>query len=282
VVLSLRAQEGVVDAVASLREQVPEPEVVVVNSGGGDPTPALAARWPDVRVVNSADRLLPGAARNAGIAATHAPLVAFLAADCRAEPGWVAGRLRAHRAGATAVASVVTNLHPDSVSARAAHLLMYQRRMAETPAAERLLYGVSYERRLLERHGAFRPDLRQGEDSELNSRVGAIAWAGDVRTAHDNPTSPAALLRDQFERGRRGAGASPLATGFLLRRALLHRPASAWRQAWRAPRGRDRRALLGATPLLPAAAAARAAGILVARRGARTPRRAPAATAPGT
>ena len=38
-------------------------------------------------------------ARNAGVVATSAPFVAFLAADCVAQPGWAAARL-AHRFGA--------------------------------------------------------------------------------------------------------------------------------------------------------------------------------------
>ncbi len=165
VVLSLRCTPGLVEAVRSLEEQSPRPEIVVVNSGGGDPAAMLRAAGLDVRVINRHDRLLPGAARNLGIAATRKRYVAFLAADCRAEPGWVAARLRAHRAGAKAVASAMTNAFPESLVASAAYLRLHWRRMPDTPSSERLLYSVSYERTLFERFGGFREDLREGEDT---------------------------------------------------------------------------------------------------------------------
>lgn len=68
-------------------------------------------------------RLLPGAVRNLGIAATSAPYVSFLAADCRAERGWAAGRLAAHRAGAPAVSGIMSPgppAHPERVRGAAA------------------------------------------------------------------------------------------------------------------------------------------------------------------
>lgn len=211
VVLSLRAQRGLVDAVRSLVAQEPLPEIVVVNSGGGDAAGALtAAGLGHVRVVDSPERLYAGAARNRGIAATKAPYVAFLAADSVAEPGWVAGRLKHHAAGAGAVACVLTSPPDATRSARAAHLLLNNRRMPDTPPEERLHYGLSYNRALFERFGLFREDLRVGEDTELNAKLEGevtIAWASEVRTRHEAPTRVRDLIRDQYARGRRRAGA---------------------------------------------------------------------------
>ena len=50
---------------------------------------AVRHRYPTQRVVESTERLLPGGARNVGIANTDGTFVAFLAADCIAEPGWI-------------------------------------------------------------------------------------------------------------------------------------------------------------------------------------------------
>ena len=267
VVISLRNEPGLVDAVRSLISQRPRPEMVVVNTGGGNAGATLTAAGIQVRSIESPEPLHAGAARNLGVRETTAPFVAFLAADCRAEPGWVAERVRRHRAGADAVASVITNASPSSASASAAHLLLYARRMASTSAANRLRYGVSYARPTLERLGPFREDLRQGEDSELNRRLEAtIEWAPGVRTAHRNPLGPWQLVRDQYARGCRSRLYPHLSVPAVLRIALFNRPLDALRQALRADEYRERRRILRVAPLLAPASLAYTLGLLRARQ----------------
>jgi glycosyltransferase involved in cell wall biosynthesis len=268
VIISLRNQPGLARAVRSIYEQQPRPEIVVVNSDGGDPYASLCEAGLDVPVVNCVQRLLPGGARNLGIGVTRAPFVSFLAGDCTAEPGWVEARLHAHRAGADAVASVITNLYPKSRSATAAHLLLFHRRLTGTPPEERLFYGLSYDRRLFDAYGPFREDLHQGEDTELRARLDGhvnFAWAPGVRTAHDNPRRLSALLRDQYERGHRSPLYDELAAARLLKVLLYVRPSRAWQHARREPDITDRRQLLRAWPMIAPATAAYAAGVLSGR-----------------
>ena len=204
-------------AVASLREQSEPADIVVAHSG---PT-EVEHRLPGTRVVTSRAPLTPGAARNAGIAATDAPFVAFLAADCRARPGWVEGRLRRHRAGAAAVASAMA-CPSGGGAALASHLLQHSTRMPHLDPAPELRFGVSYARGLLAEHGPF-PEGQEGEeDVILNARLLAaavpIAWAPEVLTEHLYPRSATGLLVDQLRRGRlrhanRGAPASARDTG---------------------------------------------------------------------
>jgi glycosyltransferase involved in cell wall biosynthesis len=265
-VLSLRAERGLVAAVRSLLEQSEPLEIVVVNSGGGQARRRLSRAGIDVRVIEVPERLLPGAARNLAIDATCAPYVSFLAADCVALPGWAAGRLREHRQGAVAVAGAMANAHPHSLSARAAYLLLHNRRMPETPAHMRLHYSLSYERAVFERHGRFREDLRAGEDSEFNARVEAdaeIAWAPDVRAAHRNPRNPVALVRDQYRRGGRRVAMERI--DGLGHRSNVIRGAQlniGWSldQARRVADPRERRRLLRARPLIVAGSLAYRAG----------------------
>jgi glycosyltransferase involved in cell wall biosynthesis len=208
VVLSYNNHETVLAAVDSLLAQEPAVEIIVSHSGGGL-TPALLARErPEVRVVASDARRSCSEARNAGIRATRARYIAFLEADCIAERDWIAGRLRAHHAGAAAVASAITNAFPDSRSAWASHLLRYQTRFPETPATEREMLGLSCRRDMFDQFGRFREDLPGGEDSEFTARVLAtqdIVWAGEVRTAHRNARDPVELVRDHYRRGVRNA-----------------------------------------------------------------------------
>jgi glycosyltransferase involved in cell wall biosynthesis len=203
-VLSYRDEPFLVDAVRSVLEQDVPVEIVVVNSGGGEPATRLSSAGIQVPVYSVVDRLFPGAVRNIGIERTRARYVAFLAADCLAAPGWAVARLRAHRAGAAAVASPTTNAYPRSTTAWASLLLQHNRRLAVTRPAQRLHYSLSYDRALFERFGRFREDLRAGEDTEFNARFREHAetvLASDALTAHRYPTEPSVMLRDAFRRG---------------------------------------------------------------------------------
>lgn len=187
VVLCVDASPGLVRAVQSLIEQCPRPEIVVVNSGTATAAPLLRAAGLDVSLIESSRRLLPGAARNVGIAACHGTVVAFLAADCIALTGWVAHRLAAHRAGADVVATPVVNPQPWNPFAAAAHVLLFSTRLPGTAQGQRLHYGASYSRALFSRHGLFRCDLRTGEDTDFHARLGqAVRWTFEpaARTAH--------------------------------------------------------------------------------------------------
>lgn len=203
-VLSYRDEPFLIEAVRSVLEQSVPVEVVVVNSGGGDPARRLADAGLSVTVHSFPERLYPGAVRNVGIDQTRARYLAFLAADCLATPGWAAARLREHRAGAAAVASPPTNAYPESLIGWASLLLLHNRRLMATRPRQRLLYSLSYDRSLFARFGRFREDLRAGEDTEFNARFHehvTPVLAADVVTAHRYPTDFAAMLRDAFRRG---------------------------------------------------------------------------------
>lgn len=276
-VLSYRDEPFLVDAVRSVLDQSVPVEVVVVNSGGGDPAGRLAAAGLDVAVHNFAHRLYPGAVRNVGIDQTSARYMAFLAADCVATPGWAAARLRAHRAGAAAVASAPTNASPDSSTAWASLLLQHNRRLAVTRPGQRLYYSISYDRTLFERFGKFREDLRAGEDTEFNARFQEQAspvLATDAMTAHRYPTELRTMLRDAFRRGSlqaRMQGAID-GSGAQRIRVALGGPRNVVRSLIVSLRSSqdERGPLLKAWPLVVAGAAAYSMGALRSSENTRT------------
>src|SRR4051812_24734378 len=76
------------DALAAQQADAPF-EVIVVDDGSTDGTVAATRQAPlDVRVVASRGRGA-GAARNAGVAAARAEVIAFTDADCAPDPGWL-------------------------------------------------------------------------------------------------------------------------------------------------------------------------------------------------
>ena len=236
VVMDVGGQPETVEAVASLLAQTPRPEVVVVSSGGGDLERQIALAGHDVTVVQVSRVLMPGGARNVGLAASEAPVVGFLAGDSIARPGWVAGRLAAHAAGAEAVSSAVVNHARWNPFSAAAHCLLLSYRLPGVAPSRRRHYGASYTRALFSTFGPFRHDLRTGEDTELRERFAGrvrFAFRGDVQVAHRNPTSLAGLLRDQFHRGRRAVHAREAlypgpARALVARVALTRVPRSLW------------------------------------------------------
>ena len=87
-----RLLEGAIEALAGQTPGTPY-EVVVVDNASTDDTPAVieaaVARWPDlVRAVREARQGL-SYARNAGIAAATAPIVAFTDDDVRVSADWI-------------------------------------------------------------------------------------------------------------------------------------------------------------------------------------------------
>jgi glycosyltransferase involved in cell wall biosynthesis len=80
-------------ALAGVAGQDVDHEVIVVDDGSSDATPAVA-REHGVRVVAGAGEG-PAAARNLGAGAATARALAFLDADCFPTPGWLAAGLRA-------------------------------------------------------------------------------------------------------------------------------------------------------------------------------------------
>lgn len=223
VIIGYRAPSDLRGAVRSVLEQEVSAEIVVVNSGGGPVREVLAPFLDRIRLIACKERRFVGAARNIGIDASRAPYLAFLASDCRAMPGWTAGRLARHRAGAVAVASPVVPDRHDSLVSRAVNLAMHHRRQPETEADGAALFGASYARRVFTEFGYFSTACRISEDAIFNARLAKrhrIDWAPEVVTTHRYPTSLRHLALDQFRRGRHRAVHPPY-------RALAGKPGGA-------------------------------------------------------
>lgn len=205
--MAIHGDARAVEAVASLHDPALSIEIIVVNTGSNSLAPLLGEALERVVLLESPALRLPGGTRNLGVAEARGPIVAFLASDCLATPGWAARRLAAHDA-AEAVASAI--LPAPSASGRvrrsslATHMLMYCRRDPAFPPERTVRYGVSYRREIFARLGAFLEDRVVGEDTEFNARLPALpAWEPGIVTLHRNPGSFAAALADSWQRGAR-------------------------------------------------------------------------------
>ena len=66
----------------------PDYEVLLVDDGSTDATPQIASQFPTVRQIRQEHAGL-SVARNTGIAAATGEIIAFMDADCRADPDWL-------------------------------------------------------------------------------------------------------------------------------------------------------------------------------------------------
>lgn len=212
VVLSVHSDPLAREAVLSLLEQDVTAEIVVVNTGTGTLRGLLAQELGRIVLVECAERHFAGGARNLGIRHSAAPVVAFLASDCLATPGWLRLRLDAHRAGEKLVSSALAPV-PDQAgrigrATWAAFAMTHIGRTIRTSADLASRYGLSYSRELFATYGLFDERLRVGEDTAFNRRAArdhAIGWHPSVVTLHRYPATLAGAAADQFRRGRRSA-----------------------------------------------------------------------------
>jgi mycofactocin system glycosyltransferase len=196
--------------------------VLVVDDGSREPAAvADVCRRFGARVLRLPLNGGPAAARNAGLAATSSPLIAFVDSDCVPPPGWLAalaGHFADPRVGA--VAPRVRGGGADGeLLRRYAHArgpLDLGRREAPVRPGSRVPYvptaALVVRRAALDGAAQFDPWLRYGEDVDLVWRLHDAGWTVryDPRTVvgHEEPRGWSAWLR---RRHRYGTSAAPLA-----------------------------------------------------------------------
>jgi glycosyltransferase involved in cell wall biosynthesis len=197
-------------ALRSLRAQdLSEPfQVIVVDSGSDGCADYVAGSYPEVRVVRSQRRLLPGAACNAGARVAQGQYLAFLPDDCAAHPEWLRRRAEKHREGFGAVGGSVTNGTASHPVGTAGYFVEYTAQLPSESvlARQAIPHSLSYERELFQRLGGFPEDLANGEDTVMAIRCiqAGVAIGFDPRAAiaHRNLTRVRDHLRHQYDHGR--------------------------------------------------------------------------------
>jgi len=184
-------------------------EVIVVVSGSPATAALVRDRFGDaVTVVELADRVPPGRARNAGLRIARGEYVSFPGSHVEISAGSLARRMRAHEDGWAMVTGSIVNGNP-SPAGWASYFLDHSSALPGRPSGE--LAGApahcSYVREFVDEIGGFPEDVRAGEDTVVNQllwRRGHRAFReATIRLTHRSPCSTsAALIRHHFVRGR--------------------------------------------------------------------------------
>jgi GT2 family glycosyltransferase len=210
VVCGYNGAETLRDCFDGLRElDYPDFEVIVVDDGSTDATKAIAEEY-GFRVISTPNRGL-SSARNTGIEAADAEIVAFLDADARPDPHWLkylaftlatsehvgVGGPNIAPAGDGLIADCVANAPGGPV-----HVLRTDREAEHIPGC-----NMAFRKESLEAVGGFDPQFRAaGDDVDLCWRLlesgrtigfhpGALVW-------HHRRNSLRAYLRQQRGYGR--------------------------------------------------------------------------------
>ena len=209
-------------------------EIIVVDDGSSDDTAAVAeralARWGGAGRVLRKPNGGPGSARNAGLRASSAEVIASIDADCAAAPDWleqVVGALSTDNAGDGAsdgagngagdVAGVGGPLHnvsaPGWVSDYLSACQFYRQRARNGVVDYLLTNNAAFRRDALTRVGGF-ADLPGiwAEDADLSFRLKQHGYAlllapGGVVTHFGSPGTATRLSRELY---RYGFGAAVL------------------------------------------------------------------------
>lgn len=188
-------------------------EVTVVESSGDGTADIVREKFPMVRIIESQERLLAGAARNLGADQSTGSLLLFIDSDCLAEPDWIERMAQAHKDWDCAVvAGAIMNANSRSPISISSYMNEFSDFFpyGEPRYVDYLPSGnICYNAEIFRKHGGFDPKFRLYEDLAFNRqlfRAGEkLLFDPGIRVAHHHRDRLLQYLRHEFGRGRAAA-----------------------------------------------------------------------------
>jgi GT2 family glycosyltransferase len=235
---------------ASLAEQAGRPihETIVVDDGSPDGATAAVAERAGVAFRRHERSRGPNAARNTGIEAASAPLIALIDDDVRVPPGWVAalvaGAQRHEWAEALGgpIRASLEGPAPRSCGRESAPITTLDLGPADREAEYVWSANMAVRRSAIERIGGFDEQIPiYGDEEEwiirLHDEGGRVAYVADAWLAHRRAGDDArlrSLARAEYRRGRAARrNDRRKGTELTLGRELRHLAGAGWHTARR-------------------------------------------------
>jgi len=194
---------------AILSQDGAEPfEVIVVNSGIDETATLVRKKFPEVKLVRLDSPVLPGRARNAGLAIARGRYVSFPGSHVALLPGSLAARAAAHQLGYGLVTGTMLN-GTRTWAGWASYFLDNRLTLPGRPsgALDDAPPRASCLREALLAVGGFPEDMRAGEDTVVNRRLFDSGYGAyrshEARSIHYSPCRrPHQLVSHHFRRGQ--------------------------------------------------------------------------------
>ena len=210
------------ECLASLSEQPfsGRYEIVVVNSHGSPAVAEVASKF-GARLVAATGVNSAGTARNLGVDAAEAGILAFIDADCTAEPGWLEAVYGSISDGMIAVGGPVLNRLPLNPVAVIDNLMQFVDQAPGRPASPAREFpgcNMAIRRQAFDSVGGFPEDVFPGEDTLFSQRVARrwpdrACYVPQMRIRHRGRTAINEFMGHQrdfgLSRGRHGLNITP-------------------------------------------------------------------------
>ena len=201
-----------IEALLAQRYPGPAPELIIVDNGSTDATPAVLRQYGEIRSLHVTQRG-SSPARNAGILRASHELIALTDADCVPRPDWLRELVAASQAdpGASFVGGAIKALLPTNAVSEFAESLFDQRRaILEDKPPYIITANVLVRRRDMLRFGLFNTAYPRGQDTELAWRAhyahnARFAYAERAVVDHVNITTFAGLIHKGLQHGQGSA-----------------------------------------------------------------------------
>ncbi len=195
-------------------------EIIVVDSSPNGLIKGIREKFPKVRWYRFPERKFCGDERNVGLSVSRGEVIAFIDADCKAEPGWIESILMAHQSPQLAIGGAIANGNPYSLIGWAAYFCEFSRWMPNTPSQSlKDIAGanMSYKRKVFDLIGPL-IEGTYSSDTEFHWRLGRnghlLQFHPSMLVFHHNIDRFIKFLRHEFEHGRSFARVRVLSQGF--------------------------------------------------------------------